>query len=237
MQPDETLDKTDVVILCGGFGTRLRSVLGDRPKPMALIHEKPFLEILVNHVAGFGFRRFIFCVHHMAENIQKHFEKFDGLETIFSKEETPLGTAGALRLCEPLIKSSTVLILNGDSFCSVDLNQLLVFHTESQRAASLVLTKDPTRRDGGFIRFGENGRILAFHEKKNVTDAPYINAGIYAFTREVIHSIPEGRPCSLENEIFPSLIPEGLYGYVTEQSLDDIGTPERLENFKLGFQS
>ncbi len=96
---------TDVIILCGGLGTRLKSAVPDRPKPMALIGDKPFLEILINWAGAQGFARFILAVGHKAGMVREHFSKRAGREYVFSEEPQPLGTAGALKLCAALRRS------------------------------------------------------------------------------------------------------------------------------------
>lgn len=229
-------EQTDVVILCGGQGTRLRAVLADSPKPMAEIGGKPFLERLVEYVSGFGFRRFVFCVGYGASVIRSYFRKIRGLEAVFSEEPRPLGTGGALRYCEPLISSGAALVMNGDSFCPVDLRDLVSFQDRHGGMASLVLVEEESRRDGGFAALDPEGRIVSFAEKAEGGRGKYFNAGIYVFGRTVLRDfIPEGRAVSLEREVLPALMSGGVFGYPTRRPLYDIGTPERLERFRKAY--
>jgi NDP-sugar pyrophosphorylase family protein len=226
--------ETDVVVLCGGLGTRLQGVLGATPKPMAPIAGKPFLEILVDAAARRGFRRFILCVGHGADEIERHFRDGEGRTFLFSREPSALGTAGALKLGEPLLRAGVALVMNGDSFCDLDLGALIEFHARRGGRGALAVAKSEGRTDGGSIEFGSDQRITAFHEKTPGVSA-YINAGVYALSRAAVAGIPGGRPCSLEREVFPALLDAGLYAYPVEAPLYDIGTPERLERFRSGY--
>jgi NDP-sugar pyrophosphorylase family protein len=223
--------ETDVIVLCGGLGTRLKGVLGDKPKPMASIADKPFLEILIGRASLQGFRRFILCVGHRAEVIESYFHDEDGRTFHFSRETEPLGTAGALKLCEPLRRSEVAVVMNGDSFCDLDLAGLLEAHSRRGGSGVLAVAHSEGRADGGSVEFGPDGRISSFNEKAAAGIAR-INAGVYALGPRAFAAIPAGRPCSLEREIFPALIASGLYAYPTDAPLYDIGTPERLELFR-----
>ncbi len=233
MEPERSLmttgDQYDVVILCGGLGTRLRSVVSDRPKPMALIHGRPFLDLIVDHVASQGFHRIIFSTGHQGDWIARHLQGRTDIEVIISHEDQPLGTAGALRACRPQFNTATTLILNGDSLCRIDLHDLLAAHHRQQALATIAVIPSNGRIDGGGVALDGTYRLLAFHEKR---PGPYISTGIYAVQTEYVDRIPAAVPCSLERDIFPVLL-HGLYGYPCDAPLYDIGTPERLEEFRL----
>ncbi len=223
--------RIDVVILCGGLGTRLRTGDAGAPKPMVLIQGKPFLQILVDYVASYGFRRFLFCVGYKADVIKEHFRITQGLQTEFSQESELLGTGGAVKHCEALLKSETILVMNGDSFCRIDLVSLLQFHQERGGVACLAVSPALGRTDGGVLTLGRDSQIVAFAEKPGSGNYDYFNAGVYAFERIVIEKIPAGK-CSLELDILPVFLEKGIYGYVTDEPVYDIGTPERLERFR-----
>lgn len=224
--------KTDVVILCGGLGRRLRPVLSDRPKSLANINNRPFLDILVNYVARYGFHRFVLCAGYKSSPIREYFENREQFRIVFSEEKEPLGTGGALKNCEPYLESDLSLVLNGDSLCLLDLTSLLNFHVKQDGIASVTVVYAEERKDGGFIEIDERNRVISFNEKRYNGRTPYLNAGIYVFDRKVLNFIPPRHACSLENEVFPSLLDSGVYGYVTAEALYDIGTPERLESFR-----
>lgn len=226
-----TAEAGDAVILCGGLGTRLRSVLSDRPKPMADVGGKPFLERLIDWAVGQGVRRFILCVGHQARAIKDHFRGFSAAAIEFSEEAEPLGTGGALKLCEPLCRKDLTLVLNGDSFCPIDLSRLEKFHRRHGGAATVAAVPGGERSDGGALSIDARGAITAFQEKAP-SQGKLINAGIYAFDRRIFELIPAGKACSLEREILPGLIGTGLSAYTEDRPLYDIGTPERLELFR-----
>jgi len=224
------LAETDVVILCGGLGTRLGATLADKPKALAPVGDRTFLDILIKHLARHGAKRFILCIGHKADAIERHLHGDEQREIVFSREQTPLGTAGALKLCEPLRRSRTSLVMNGDSFCDFDENALLEEHGLHGGPATIAVVPATGRTDGGFIEMSEAGSITRFSEK--TAAARYINAGVYALDTELWRDIPAGKACSLENDVFPSFLTRGLRGWIAPSELFDIGTPERLELFR-----
>ncbi len=226
----------DVVILCGGLGTRLRSVTGEAPKPMVRIGKRPLLEIVIEWIARFGFKRFVLAIGYQGKMIETYFKEYPfrdkTVQILFSYEEKPLGTAGALKHCEHLLRTKAFIVLNGDSYCALDYGALLRFHEASRGVASLVVVEpDPDRRDGGYVELGERNRIISFCEKTPKPDC-YLSAGFYVFDHSVLNLIQPKSFSSLENDIFPKLTADLLFGYVTPETLYDIGTPERLERFK-----
>lgn len=220
----------DAVILCGGLGTRLRPLIADRPKSLAEIAGKPLLDILVTELLRQGCHRIIFCVGHMGEQIIAHYRRREGAEYLFAKEEVPLGTGGAVRNALPLVQSDPLLILNGDSLCTVDLGQFLAFHLHHQASASIVLADAGERHDGGIVRVDADLRIRQFMEKPAtaIPTGSYINAGIYLIERQSADlGLPQSR-YSLETEVFPALVEKGrCYGFPVAGGVVDIGTPER----------
>ena len=227
---ENELSGVDVVILCGGTGSRLRAAVDDRPKPMAEINQKPFLDILIDFFCGFGFRRFVLCAGYMSEVIRDYYANRTGpCRFIVSDEHTSLGTAGAIKNAEKLIRSDTFLVANGDSFCSVDLAEFYRSHAARQALMSMVVLEAENTGDCGLVSLDPSQRIVGFEEKKHEPRSCYINAGIYLFNREVISFIPEGATFSLEHELFPKLTKQCCYAFVSDEKLIDIGTPERYE--------
>jgi NDP-sugar pyrophosphorylase family protein len=220
----------DAVILCGGLGTRLQGVLKDKPKPMADFNDRPFLDLLIEYVGRFGFQRFILCSGHKGGLIKEYFEKKnDGRTYIISQETSPLGTAGAIKHAEPLIKSDVFLAMNGDSFCDIDLTAFLDFYYSRNALASVALAPMEDASDYGGVALGENDAIISFNEKKSAPSSGWVNAGVYIFKKSVLDRIPSGEEVSLEQGLFPSMAGNGLFGFTTQSRLLDIGTPERLE--------
>jgi NDP-sugar pyrophosphorylase family protein len=225
-----TVPAYDVVILCGGLGTRLRSLVSDRPKPMALIHGRPFLDLLVEQIVAYGFRRVILCVGYRADFIKAHFASRTDCQILFSEEPRPLGTAGALRLSVPLLKTWTVLVFNGDSYCPIDAAALIDFHRRKKAIGTLALLPATEGRAGGVVTVDENDRVTEFVEKPTPDVSGHFNAGIYVFERRAFDAIPKATACSLEMDVLPSLRPH-LYGFDMEAPLYDIGTPDGLRAF------
>ena len=219
----------DVVILCGGLGTRLNSILKGKPKGMVEIDGCPFLDILIEFIASFGFRRFILCVGHKGGYIKSYYtDKKDSLKYVYSMEPKPLGTAGAIKNAEPFILSNPFMGFNGDSFCPANLKNLLDFHITNKLIASIVLTSKQEKGDYGSVQLNAKDEILNFYEKDQFKSSNHTNAGIYVFNDEIFQHIPSDKNSSLEYDIFPNLIKKGVSGFSTHQPFFDIGTPERL---------
>ena len=214
-------------VLVGGLGTRLRSVVGDRPKPLAQVQGRPFLGFLLDQLAAAGFRSVIFCTGYCGEQIRHAFgEKYRSLRLCYSQEPKALGTGGALRFALPQITSDPVLVLNGDSFCGIDFEHYVRWHSEHRAAGSMVLARVLSSQRYGSVKLDSEARITRFSEKQQSTGPGWINAGIYMLSREILTSIPEGKSVSLEHDVFPHWTGRGLYGYYSQAKFLDIGTPE-----------
>ena len=221
-------ESIDVVILCGGLGKRLQSVVEDRPKPMAEIGNRPFLDILIDYLTDAGFRRCILCTGYMGDLIKQHYQNKKGfLQIIFSEERSPLGTAGAIKNAERFIGTSPFLVVNGDSYCEVDLKGFLGFHLEMKALASIVLASIEDAGDYGNVTLGKQHRIVGFVEKAGCRKDTFISAGIYLFQKDILSLIPAEQNYSLEKEFFPAIVNKEFYGYLCDKALIDIGTPQR----------
>lgn len=227
---DIALEKTDVLILSGGLGIRLREVISDYPKPMADIGGCPFLDILINYVSGFGFRRFILCIGHIGEVIKSYYRnKVTAQEILFSEENEPLGTGGAVKNAEKLIRSDSFLVMNGDSFCRVDFKGLFNFHTAKKALLSMVLVRSRSPEDFGSVTLDDSRRITDFNEKIAGGGENFISAGIYVMEKDVFSYMPGQNSFSLEYEMFPKIVNNQCYGFLTDGEFIDIGTPQRYE--------
>ena len=221
----------DVLILCGGLGKRLRSIVSDRPKPMAEINGRPFLDILMDYVSGYGFRRFVLCAGYKSEYIDAYYTTKNGTEKLLiSKEEKPLNTAGAVKQAESYIQSENFMVMNGDSICRFDLEDFLRFHIESKAQATIALVEPQKEDDYGVAMMDGDNRITEFQEKGKTKDNGYISTGIYLFQKELLSHMPENSEYSIEYDLLPNLIGRELYGYVAKSKLIDIGTPERFRS-------
>ncbi len=214
-------------ILAGGLGTRLRAVVAHRPKVLATVNGVPFLTRLLDQVAEAGVESVVLCTGHLGEQIEAEYHgAYRGLRVIYSREAAPLGTGGALREALPRLTGSPVLVLNGDSYCGVDLGEFQRFHTARRAEISIVLTEVPDVGRFGSVTMDAEARIIRFEEKAAMSGPGWINAGIYLLSRRVIEAIPAGAAVSLEHDVFPSRLGAGLFGFRTRGPFLDIGTPE-----------
>lgn len=218
----------EAIILVGGRGTRLQSIVNDRPKPMAEVAGRPFLEWLLVALQVQGVRRVILCTGYRGEIVEKYFGdgKQWNLEIQYSQEPAPLGTAGAVRNALDLIEKKQFLVLNGDSYCRLDLKKLVNSHIKKKAAITMWLVNVDDSRRYGSVQIGTEGAVQAFQEKSSVQSSGLINAGIYLMEREIGEAIPVGQTYSLETDFFPRFVGRGLYAVVGEPPFIDIGTPE-----------
>jgi D-glycero-alpha-D-manno-heptose 1-phosphate guanylyltransferase len=231
------MNNIDVTILAGGLGTRLKSVVSDRPKVLAPVAGRPFLLILLNQIRQAGFNRVILCTGHMAEQVEAEFGmKHKELSLTYSKELFSLGTGGAIRNALPLMSSETIMVMNGDSFIDADLSAFFHWFVAKGCNAALLLTKMSDASRYGLVDVDLKGLVTAFQEKRPESGAGWINAGVYLLKRSVIENMPQGRS-SLELDLFPSLTGTELYGYRSEGKFVDIGLPESYAISKRFFSS
>ena len=223
----ERLEHIPAAILVGGLGTRLRPLLPDHQKVVAPVAGRPFVFRLLDQLADAGLHQAILWTGYKAEQVAELVgTTYRGLGISYSPEPIPLGTAGALRQALPLLHTDTVLAMNGDSFCEINLPALWDAHRENRANATLVVIEVPETRDGGRVTFDEQGAITSFVEKGASPAAGWISAGIYLLQRTVLESMPSGRAVSIEREVFPAWVGRGLYAFRTAGKFLDIGTPE-----------
>ncbi|MFB2936494.1 nucleotidyltransferase family protein [Aerosakkonemataceae cyanobacterium BLCC-F154] len=228
-------------ILAGGLGTRLRSVVVDRPKTLAKIGDRPFLTYLLEKLAATEIKNVVLCIGYLGEQIETIFgNSYKSLNLFYSQETSPLGTGGALRLALPLVKSDSILVMNGDSFCDASLSDFFSDYCQQKAEVSLLLTQVSDTSRYGQVKLDTNGKLISFAEKANSSGSGWINAGIYLIKRQKVQEIPENRFVSLEKEMFPTWIESGIYGYQASGRFIDIGTPEsyaQAENFFAAHKS
>lgn len=231
------MSEIDGIILAGGQGTRLRAVVSDRPKVLALVNGKPFLSRLLDQLKEAGVRSVVLSTGYMAQDVESTIgETYNGISIRYSREQQPLGTAGGLRLALSKTNSDPILVLNGDSFCEVDLEQLCRFHRAERARATIVLVQVEDSSRFGRVETDSAGAVTSFEEKGGAASAGWINAGVYCLKREVAENIPAGQPRSLEREVFPRLIGTGLFGFKAGRKFLDIGTPQSYEEAQSFFQ-
>ena len=225
-----TADQVQAFVLAGGLGTRLRSVLPDRPKCMADVAGRPFLEWLILGTRAQGVRRFVFCTGYRADAVEQYFR--DGrkwsVEISYSRESSPLGTGGALRLAADRSRGERMLVLNGDSYCRFDLGRLWGELERHQAVVALWLVRKEDCSRYGTIELGSGGEVRRFLEKQEGRRNELINAGVYLMRSEMLDSVPHGSAASLELDIFPKIAPGSACGVPGDGPFIDIGTPESL---------
>lgn len=220
---------TDVVILCGGKGTRLGGLTKNTPKPLLPIGEHPFLFHLLCRMRREGFGRFIITTHYLAEKFQTFLSKYGDFlrDTILVPEEEPLGTGGALRNAAMYIQSETFVGMNGDSYISQPVVPVVEFHARVGASFTMVAVKAENILGGaeskGALDIGPRDRIIGF--SLGGRSRGWVNAGIYVLDRAMVLAWPSGR-YDLEGNLMALLGPVKGRAFCSEGRLLDIGTPE-----------
>ena len=225
----------EAIILAGGLGTRLRSVLPDQPKCMAPVNGKPFLFYVINYLQKSGIEKFIFSVGYMHEMIEEYLHKnYSYLDYKISFEREPLGTGGGIKLACEKTTQETILACNGDTLFKINLQHLDNFHTAKNADCSLCLKPMKNFERYGVVELNENDSIQSFKEKKNYTSG-LINGGMYAlnvnrFKKENLPGKFSFEKDYLEKNAQSSMDGEAkLYGLIQDGYFIDIGIPEDYE--------
>lgn len=219
--------RVSAIVLAGGTGTRLKSVVSDRPKVLAEFHGRPFIAYILDGLRDAGVARAVISTGFMASMVRDTLGASHGpMELVYSHESSPLGTGGAIRLALPFTAGDTVLAMNGDSLCDVDFEALVADHETSGAAATLTLTRVEDGARFGTVALGPDRVVERFEEKRPDGGPAWINAGIYALSRRFIESIAEDVPVSIERDVMPSWVGHGLRGFEGGRRFIDIGVPE-----------
>jgi mannose-1-phosphate guanylyltransferase/phosphomannomutase len=226
------------VVMAGGEGTRLRPLTSNQPKPMVSIVGKPCMEHILELLRQHGMHDVLVTVAFLPQAIRSYFGDGSalGMDISYSVEESPLGTAGSVRLAADRL-DDTFLVISGDALCDVDLTQLIAFHREKQASVTIGLKSVDNPLEFGIVVTDEDGRIERFLEKPSWGQvfSDTINTGIYVLEPEVLRHIPSDRPYDFAKELFPLLLEMGrpMYGYVLDGYWQDIGNLDqyRQANF------
>ncbi len=230
---------TEAVILAGGFGTRLQSVVSDVPKPIAPINNIPFLNYMFDYLKFFRIRHVVLSTGYLSEKISDYYKnEYKGITISYTKEETPLGTGGGIRLAIEKCKTNEVLVMNGDSFFDIDLNEYCNKHTEFNSDCSLALRRIENASRYGTINLGDNNTIKAFKEKDSIEREGLINAGVYILNRELFLNKTQAEIAfSIEKDFYEKRINEiNIYGFEYEGYFIDIGIPEDYKKAQIDFK-
>ncbi|MCU6764594.1 MAG: nucleotidyltransferase family protein [Blautia sp.] len=222
------------VLLAGGLGTRLKSVVNDRPKPMADVCGKPFMEYLILELKKHGITDIVLAVGYKGEMVEEYFGNGEQLDVHieYSYEKEQLGTAGAIKNAGQYIKESEFFVLNADTFYQAAYSDAIDLYKSENMDMALVLRKVPDVSRYGSVKL-DNHMIIGFNEKVSDHISGVINGGIYLMRKTVLDLIPEGKKCSLENEIIPQMLAEKkkLGAVVNEGYFIDIGVPDDYFKF------
>ena len=219
--------------MAGGQGTRLRPLTSNQPKPMIPIAGVPCMEHIVNLLKRHGVEEIVVTLQFMPDEIRDYFGDGSdwGVSMSYSVEDAPAGTAGSVKLAEEHLKGERVLVISGDALTDCDLGAVLSFHEERGAEATMVLKSVENPLEFGVVITEGDGRITRFLEKPTWGQvfSDTVNTGIYLLEPSVLEEIPAEGEYDFSKELFPNLLEAGrpLYGYVTEDYWEDIGTLEQ----------
>jgi D-glycero-alpha-D-manno-heptose 1-phosphate guanylyltransferase len=226
----------EALVLAGGFGTRLSTVVAGVPKPMAPVHGKPFLHYLAAYLSRNNVSRIVFCTGYLHESIERYFgNRYLGMDIGYSVEREPLGTGGAFVKALPLVSGDCCLLLNGDSFFNVPVADLLDAHRRHKADLTIALVNRSVAGRYGSVRL-EGDRIAGFDEKTG-NGPRLVNAGIYAVQKSIVDAIALPKAFSLEKDLL-----EKYCGRLTVTAFKgdgyfiDIGVPEDYRRAQREYQ-
>lgn len=219
------------IILAGGFGTRLRSVVSDVPKPMAKVCGRPFLNYLLDGLNNYHFSKVIFAVGYQKEIIMDYYKnRYKDIEIVYSIENEPLGTGGCLKQAMEFVDEDFVFVLNGDTMFDIDYNKMAQANSISIACKEMV---DFTRY--GEVKFDANQNIESFEEKKFVKKG-YINGGMYYLPKNIFEKYNLDKKFSLEKDFFEKYMQElSIKAFLSDDYFLDIGIPEDYEKAQTDF--
>lgn len=222
------LKRPRVLILAGGIGSRLRSVVADVPKPLADIQGRPFIEHLISFFGKQDFKDFVILAGYRGKMLRERLGNGRHLDSKIEVliEPEPLGTGGAVRDALWTIDDKEFLLINGDSIIIANYAKWM---ESVRKPVSIAMLQVPDVSRYGAIQTNEHHVITSFAEKTTQERPGWINAGVYYFTREILRSIGPGK-ISLESDVFPKLVEQGrLSGFPLNGRFIDIGTPDSYE--------
>lgn len=229
----------EAIILAGGFGTRLQTVVNDVPKPMAPINNIPFLNYVFDYLKHYQIQHVVLSTGYLADKILDYYkDEFNGIKISYAKEETPLGTGGGIRLAMTKCTTQDILVLNGDSFFDVDINIHYSNHVSKQADCTLALRKVDNAARYGTIQLGISNVIDAFKEKDSIEREGLINGGVYILNRETYLSKTEADSVfSIEKDFYEKRIKElYIFGFEYNGYFIDIGIPEDYKKAQDDFK-
>ena len=218
----------EAIVLAGGFGTRLRTVVNDVPKPMAPVAGRPFLEYLLDRLVRQGYRHVVLSTGYLHEKVEAHFgSRYGDLLLDYARETDPLGTGGAMVNALQYCNENQVTVLNGDTLFDIDHERLIRFSEEKGSPLTVVLRQVEDSGRYGSVETDASGRITAFREKDPSAGRGLINGGIYRVHRSLFNGFAVGQTFSFEKELMQKSYRENaFYAYADGAYFIDIGIPE-----------
>lgn len=218
------------VVLAGGFGTRLRTVVNDRPKPLVPVRNRPFIEWVLDFLRLEGVTDTVVSAGHMANVVESYFQTrpADGMRIRVIRETEPLGTGGATHFAWNTVSGRDILVVNGDSLLLADFAPLWSMAANRAVDGVIVGIHQPDASRYGTLNFDHDHRLVSFEEKK--PGAGVVNAGIYFLRSRLMTLFDTERPLSIERDVFPKLLRNGCHLAVCplDGRFLDIGTPDSL---------
>jgi D-glycero-alpha-D-manno-heptose 1-phosphate guanylyltransferase len=220
---------TEAIVLAGGFGSRLKSVVSNVPKPMAPINGRPFLDILLASLSDRGVTTVVLSVGYLAGEIQNYFgDQKHGINILYHVEAEPLGTGGAICASLQLCETENIFVLNGDTFVDVDFDLLQAFWKEHGNPIMVTREVSSASRYGAIVV--EDHLIKSFSPFGNNPDIALINAGVYMLPKNILKDYSVGDSFSFEHDFLPkAIISTRFFSFKCEGYFIDIGVPEDFE--------
>ena len=229
----------EVIILAGGFGTRLAEAVPGIPKSLAPVNGRPFLEYVLDYLELYGVKKVILATGYLHEAIESHFgNKYKYIHLVYSREDEPLGTGGAILQAMQQVEGKMAIVMNGDTMFRVNLGKLYDFQLIKDSKLTIVVreVKDASRY--GTVEFNETGRITAFKEKGTNVGPAFINGGVYAIRKDFFLSFDLPRKFSIERDFFEKIyMSNPIYAHRCYQYFLDIGIPEDYERAQTDFRT
>ncbi len=232
------IENREVIILAGGLGTRLRTTIGEIPKCLAIVAEKPFLYYQIEYLLSQGISSFIFSLGFKSEMVIKYIQsEYPELNSQFSIESEPLGTGGAIKKAIGLTKKDQVLVVNGDTYFEIDLNQLFQKAIGNNYPFTIALFRVSKNTRYGFVTITKDNQITHFNEKEEAVDV-LVNSGFYLIDKNQISFLDFQDKFSLEKSFFEHAIKKQLiYSIEYDAKFIDIGIPQDYEVAQTFFKN
>lgn len=227
----------DIIILAGGLGTRLKEQVNDRPKAMASVNGKPFIEYLLNYISKAGFQKVILSTGYLSKSIEDYFkDKYKTIDIEYAIEKEPLGTGGAIRLAAKKVTTPYFIVMNGDTMFRIDLQRFFEVHVEKLAQMTIALRNVDDASRYGQVEMNDSGIITSFREKSSQSIPGLINGGIYIIKTKYFKSFNHPEKFSFEKDWMQKNVQSGDFlGQVFDEYFIDIGIPEDYKRAQSEF--